>query len=158
MSGPDIGDEAPDFKAELQDGTEWILSEALKQTGIILYFYPRDNTPGCTTQACDFRDATQDLSSNNWTVIGVSRDSAASHSRFIEKQNLNFDLIVDSDTEIHELYGAWGEKKNYGKVYMGAIRSTFAINQKGIVQWCGKGVKATGHVGRLLKILEIENQ
>jgi peroxiredoxin Q/BCP len=158
MSGPDIGDIAPDFIAKLQDETEWKLSEALNKTGIILYFYPKDSTPGCTTQACDFRDAMPILNSKNWTVVGVSRDSAASHSRFIQKQKLNFDLIVDPDTEIHQLYGAWGEKKNYGKVYMGAIRSTFIINQDGIIEWCGKGVKATGHVGRLLKILEIENE
>ncbi|MEC7042038.1 MAG: thioredoxin-dependent thiol peroxidase [Candidatus Thermoplasmatota archaeon] len=158
MSGPDIGDIAPNFTAKLQNDEDWTLSENLKKTGIILYFYPKDSTPGCTTQACDFRDAMPVLSSENWTVIGVSRDSASSHLRFIDKQNLNFDLIVDSDTEIHQLYGAWGEKKNYGKVYMGAIRSTFIIGQDGIIQWCGKGVKSKGHVERLLKILDIENQ
>ncbi len=157
MSGPGIGEQAPNFTAKLQDGKDWTLSEALNETGVILYFYPKDSTPGCTTQACDFRDAMPLLNSENWSVVGVSRDSAASHMKFIEKQNLNFSLIVDADTQVHQLYGAWGEKKNYGKVYMGAIRSTFIINQEGIIQWCGKGVKATGHVGRVLKILEIEN-
>ena len=157
MSGPEIGEIAPNFTATLQDGNEWTLSKTLEKTGVILYFYPRDSTPGCTTQACDFRDAKTKLHNENWTVVGVSRDSAASHIRFIDAQSLNFDLIVDPETEIHQLYGAWGEKKNYGKVYMGAIRSTFIINQDGIIQWLGRGVKATGHVGRVLKILEIEN-
>jgi len=157
MSGPEIGEKAPNFTATLQDGNEWTLSKTLEKTGVILYFYPRDSTPGCTTQACDFRDAKTKLNNENWTVVGVSRDSAASHIRFIDAQSLNFDLIVDPETEIHQLYGAWGEKKNYGKVYMGAIRSTFIINQDGIIQWLGRGVKATGHVGRVLKILEIEN-
>jgi len=156
MNGPEVGEQAPNFTAILQDGSEWNLQKALEKTGVILYFYPRDNTPGCTTQACDFRDVHPTLNAENWTVIGVSRDSAASHIRFIDSQKLNFDLIVDSDTKIHELYGAWGEKKNYGKVYMGAIRSTFIINQDGIIQWLGRGVKATGHVQRILKILEIE--
>ena len=156
MDGPEIGDIAPNFTATLQDGSEWTLSDALKQKGVILYFYPKDSTPGCTTQACDFRDANTKLNDENWTVVGVSRDSAASHTRFINSQSLNFDLIVDSETEIHQLYGAWGEKKNYGKVYIGAIRSTFIINQDGLIQWLGRGVKATGHVGRILKILDIE--
>ena len=90
--------------------------------------------------------------------LKILNPNQASKKTLIDNQNLNFDLIVDSDTEIHQLYGAWGEKKNYGKVYMGAIRSTFIIGQDGIIQWCGKGVKSKGHVERLLKILNIENQ
>ena len=156
MNGPEIGDEAPNFTGILQDGREWTLSDALERKGVILYFYPKDSTPGCTKQACDFRDAKQKLDNENWEVIGVSKDSAASHIRFIEAQSLNFDLIVDPETEIHQLYGAWGEKQNYGRTYMGTIRSTFIISQEGVIQWLGRGVKATGHVDRVLKILDIE--
>ena len=89
-------------------------------------------------------------------MIGVSRDSEASHQKFIDAQGLNFDLIVDDDTSLHELYGAWGEKTNYGKTYMGAIRSTFVISQEGTIQWAGRNVRATGHVARLLKELNLE--
>ena len=150
------GDAAPDFTATLQDGCSFNLQEALKDSGVILYFYPKDSTPGCTTQACDFRDAKDSLGSAGWRVIGVSRDSEASHQKFIDTQGLNFDLIVDDDTSLHELYGAWGEKTNYGKTYMGAIRSTFVISQEGTIQWAGRNVRATGHVARLLKELNLE--
>ena len=150
------GDAAPDFTAILQDGRPFHLQEALKESGIILYFYPKDSTPGCTTQACDFRDAKDTFDGAGWRVIGVSRDSEASHQRFIDAQGLNFDLIVDADTSLHELYGAWGEKTNYGKTYMGAIRSTFVISKDGIVQWAGRNVRAKGHVSRVLNELDLE--
>ena len=150
------GDAAPDFTATLQDGSSFNLQNTLKESGVILYFYPKDSTPGCTTQACDFRDAGDTLGSAGWRVIGVSRDSEKSHQRFIDAQGLNFDLIVDDDTSLHELYGAWGEKTNYGKTYMGAIRSTFVISQDGKIQWAGRNVRATGHVARLLKELNLE--
>ena len=150
------GDAAPDFTATLQDGSSFNLQKALKDSGVILYFYPKDSTPGCTTQACDFRDAKDSLGSAGWRVIGVSRDSEASHQKFIDAQGLNFDLIVDDDTSLHELYGAWGEKTNYGKTYMGAIRSTFVISQDGTIQWAGRNVRATGHVERLLNELNLE--
>lgn len=150
------GDTAPDFTAIIQDGTSFNLQTALKKSGVILYFYPKDSTPGCTTQACDFRDAKDTFDSAGWRVIGVSRDSEASHQRFIDAQSLNFDLIVDNDTSLHELYGAWGEKTNYGKTYMGAIRSTFVISQDGTILWTGRNVRAKGHVERLLKELDLE--
>ena len=101
------GDTAPDFTATIQDGSSFNLQTALEDSGVILYFYPKDSTPGCTTQACDFRDAKDTFESAGWRVIGVSRDSEVSHQRFIDAQSLNFDLIVDNDTSLHELYGAW---------------------------------------------------
>ena len=156
MSGPDIGDEAPDFKAELQDGTEWILSEALKQTGIILYFYPRDNTPGCTTQACDFRDNMAQLTSHGYIVLGVSKDSEGSHEKFIGRQSLNFPLLMDTEGELHEAYGTWRLKKNYGREYMGCSRSTFVIDTDGTFSWLRYNVKAKGHVGMLLRELGLD--
>ena len=150
------GDTAPDFTAIIQDGSSFNLQTALKDSGVILYFYPKDSTPGCTTQACDFRDAKDTFGSAGWRVIGVSRDSEASHQRFIDAQSLNFDLIVDNDTSLHELYGAWGEKTNYGRTYMGAIRSTFVISQDGKILWAGRNVRAKGHVERVLKELDLE--
>tara|TARA_B100002051_G_scaffold261292_1_gene282697 strand:- start:169 stop:687 length:519 start_codon:yes stop_codon:yes gene_type:complete len=150
------GDTAPDFTATIQDGSSFNLQTALEDSGVILYFYPKDSTPGCTTQACDFRDAKDTFESAGWRVIGVSRDSEVSHQRFIDAQSLNFDLIVDNDTSLHELYGAWGEKTNYGKTYMGAIRSTFVISQEQTILWAGRNVRAKGHVERVLKELDLE--
>ncbi|MBT4059138.1 MAG: peroxiredoxin [Euryarchaeota archaeon] len=144
------GDAAPDFTAELTDGSTVTLSEMLKESGVIIYFYPRDSTPGCTTQACDFRDNIDSLSDKGWRVIGVSKDSAKSHQKFIEKHQLPFELIVDKDIELHQLYGTWTEKKLYGRTFLGCIRSTFAINQDGTFAWVKYKVRATGHVEKLM--------
>jgi len=152
------GDAAPNFSALLQDGSSIQLSELLKSEsgkGIILYFYPKDNTPGCTTQACDFRDNWNILTSAGWRVLGVSKDGEDSHKKFIEKYQLPFDLIIDSDAGLMEAYGAWGEKKNYGRTYFGVIRSTIVIDSNGKIILARYGVKAKGHVGRLLKALGI---
>ena len=144
------GDAAPDFTAELTDGSTVTLSEMLKESGVIIYFYPRDSTPGCTTQACDFRDNIDSLSDKGWRVIGVSKDSAKSHQKFIEKHQLPFELIVDKDIELHQLYGTWTEKNLYGRTFLGCIRSTFAINQDGTFAWVKYKVRATGHVEKLM--------
>lgn len=149
------GEMAPEFTAMVTDGSEVSLSEMLTESGVILYFYPKDSTPGCTTQACDFRDNYAALQDAGWRVIGVSKDSARSHANFIGKHELPFELIVDDEMKLHEAYGTWGEKKNYGRVYMGCIRSTFVINQDGSLASAAYNVKATGHVGRILKQLGI---
>ncbi len=152
-----VGDSAPDFDATLTDGSTFSLSETLAAgTGVILYFYPKDSTPGCTVQACDFRDNWARLENAGWLVIGVSKDSAKSHERFTAKHELNFELIVDSDLNLHEDYGTWTEKKLYGRTFLGCIRSTFAISPDGTLSWVGYGVQAKGHVERLMNDLELE--
>ena len=152
-----VGETAPDFEAVLTDGSKFVLSENLSSgKGVILYFYPRDNTPGCTTQACDFRDNFGRISNESWTVVGVSTDSAKSHQNFIAKHDLPFDLIVDEEAELHSLYGTWREKSMYGKTYMGTLRSTFAISPDGTLAWVGYKVKTKGHVDQVLQDLGIE--
>ena len=142
-----VGGQAPDFEAEVTDGKKIKLSEILSSgEGVILYFYPRDSTPGCTTQACDFRDNFGTLKEGGWRVIGVSTDSAKSHLKFTEKNELPFELVVDEDAALHEAYGTWREKNMYGKTYMGTLRSTFVIGQNGTLEWVGYGGRAKGHV------------
>tara|TARA_Y100000768_G_scaffold323158_1_gene259583 strand:- start:605 stop:1093 length:489 start_codon:yes stop_codon:yes gene_type:complete len=153
----EVGQKAPDFEAELTDGTTIRLSEILGgRQKVILYFYPKDSTPGCTKQACDFRDNFAGLKSAGYRVIGVSKDSAKSHTNFIEKHSLNFELIVDQDIELHQLYGVWREKMNYGKTYLGVSRSTFVIGLDGNFEFVGYNVRATGHVERLMGELGVE--
>ena len=151
-----VGGQAPDFEAEVTDGKKIKLSEILSSgEGVILYFYPRDSTPGCTTQACDFRDNFGTLKEGGWRVIGVSTDSAKSHLKFTEKNELPFELVVDEDASLHEAYGTWREKNMYGKTYMGTLRSTFVIGQNGTLEWVGYGVRAKGHVESLIEELQV---
>ncbi len=151
------GMNAPTFSAEDSAGNVWNLSDILAEgKRVVLYFYPKDSTPGCTTQACDFRDNMGTLSSANVVVLGVSKDSAKSHQNFTEKQQLNFPLLLDPDGELLELYGVWREKKNYGRTYMGISRSTFVIEADGTLSMAKYGVKAKGHVDRILAHLELE--
>ena len=148
----EIGDTAPDFIASDSNGKTISLSDLIsKKMSVILYFYPKDSTPGCTIQACDFRDNMELLSSKNVAVLGVSKDSAKSHQNFIEKQSLNFSLLLDEDLQIHNKYGVWREKMNYGKTYMGTSRSTFIIGTDGKIKFAKYNVKAKGHVERLIK-------
>ncbi len=123
---------------------------------VILYFYPRDSTPGCTTQACDFRDSMARLNQGEYIVLGVSKDSAKSHDKFISKKELNFPLLMDEDGALHEAYGTWRLKKNYGREYMGCARSTFVINAEGNISWVRYNVKAKGHVEMLMRELSVE--
>ena len=154
----EAGQKAPDFEAELTDGTSIRLSEILEGgEKVILYFYPKDSTPGCTKQACDFRDNFDRLKTLGYRIIGVSKDSSKSHSNFINKHNLNFELIVDQDIELHNLYGVWREKMNYGKTYLGVSRSTFVIGLDGNFEFVGYNVRATGHVERLMNELGVES-
>lgn len=129
------------------------LSE-LAGKNIILYFYPRDNTPGCTTQACDFTENYSRLTKKGYTVIGVSPDSVESHLKFREKQGLNITLLSDPDKKIAEKYGAYGEKNMYGKKTFGIIRSTYIIDEKGKVTKLWRNVKATGHIDKVLDQIE----
>ncbi|PZM86842.1 MAG: peroxiredoxin [candidate division SR1 bacterium] len=122
----------------------------------ILYFYPKDNTPGCSLEAKEFSEHLEAFHAYGIGVIGVSKDSAASHCSFISKQGLRFPLISDESKELQERYGAWGEKKNYGKTFMGTIRSTFLLNQEGEILKAWRNVKASGHVARVMKELGIE--
>ncbi|WP_312696674.1 thioredoxin-dependent thiol peroxidase [Sphingobacterium mizutaii] len=128
-----VGDKAPQFTSKNQNGEEIKLSD-FQGKKVILYFYPKDNTPGCTTEACNFRDNYQSLLKDGFEVIGVSIDSEQSHQKFISKFELPFNLVSDEDKKIVEDYGVWVEKNMYGKKYMGTARTTFIIDEKGIIQ------------------------
>ena len=148
------GSPAPQFSAVDQNGVEHTLSDYMAQgKSVILYFYPKDSTPGCTTQACDFRDNMAQLNQGDYVVLGVSKDSSTSHQRFVEKQELNFPLLVDEDLSLHQAFGTWRLKMNYGREYMGCARSTFVISPDGQISWCRYNVKAKGHVGMLMREL-----
>jgi len=152
------GDKAPDFCLkgidERGEEKEFCLKD-FRGEKLILYFYPKDDTPGCTTEACDFRDNLNQLNSLGIKVVGVSPDSVSSHKKFKEKYKLNFPLLSDPDHKVASAYGAYGEKKMYGKTKMGIIRSTFLIDEEGRLQKAWYNVKAKGHVEKILKELEI---
>jgi len=142
------GDQAPDFTLLDADGKEVSLS-SFRGERVIVYFYPAAMTPGCTKQACDFRDSLASLNSAGITVLGISPDKPAKLARFREKEGLTFPLLSDADHAALEAYGAWGEKKLYGKVTVGVIRSTFVVDADGRIEKALYAVKATGHVARL---------
>lgn len=143
------GEKAPEFEGIDQDDQPIKLSD-FKGKKVILYFYPKDNTPGCTAQACNLRDNYKELVDQGYAVIGVSQDSSKSHKKFIEKQNLPFPLIADTDHTVHNLFGVWGEKKMYGKTYMGTLRTTFVINEEGIIDQVIEKVKTKDHTAQIL--------
>lgn len=128
-----VGDKAPDFLGVDDEGRELSLSD-FSGTRVVVYFYPKDSTPGCTAEACSLRDGMDELVKAGYSVVGVSADSVASHQRFKCKQALNFPLIADTDKRLIEAYGAWGEKKMAGRTYMGIIRTTFVISPDGIIE------------------------
>jgi peroxiredoxin Q/BCP len=146
------GDQAPDFTLTDADGGKVSLS-ALRGQRVIIYFYPAAMTPGCTKQACDFRDSRQDLSDAGFTVLGISPDSPAKLTRFRDRDGLTFPLLSDPDKTVLNAYGAYGEKMLYGRKSVGVIRSTFVIGADGAIERAYYGVKATGHVTRLRKDL-----
>jgi thioredoxin-dependent peroxiredoxin len=148
------GDLAPDFTLPDSGGTDVTLS-SLRGQQVIIYFYPAAMTPGCTKQACDFRDSRGDLSGAGYAVLGISPDSPAKLAKFVEKEGLTFPLLSDPDRKVLEAYGAYGEKMMYGKKSTGVIRSTFVIGADGQVEKAYYGVKATGHVARLRKELGV---
>ena len=148
------GDLAPDFTLRDADGREVSLS-ALRGQRVIIYFYPAAMTPGCTKQACDFRDSRNDLSDAGFAVLGISPDPPAKLARFAAKEGLTFPLLSDPDRVVLKAYGAYGEKMLYGKKSVGVIRSTFVIGTDGRIENAYYGVKATGHVARLRKELGV---
>ena len=157
MSAVEIGQKAPDFTVMTTQG-ELSLSGLLasSRAGVVVYFYPKASTPGCTKEACDFRDSLSSLQGAGYSVIGVSADSMAALERFSEKQSLTFPLASDPEHHVLEAYGAWGDKKNYGRTYVGIIRSTVVVAPDGRVALAQYNVKATGHVARLRKALGLD--
>ncbi|HEY8401135.1 MAG TPA: thioredoxin-dependent thiol peroxidase [Cytophagaceae bacterium] len=145
-----VGDKAPDFTGKDQNGNTVKLKD-FKGIKVVLYFYPKDNTPGCTAQACDLRDNYALLMKNNYQVIGVSGDDEKSHKKFADKFNLPFPLIADPDKKINELYGVWREKSMYGRTYMGTVRTTFIIDEKGVISEIIEKVKTKDHTSQILK-------
>lgn len=141
----DIGDIAPLFTLPDKDNKNISLSD-YKGKWVVLYFYPKDNTPGCTTEACDFSISISDFQNLNTEVIGISPDSTESHKKFIEKYSLKVVLLSDTKHEILEKYGVWQQKKMYGKEYMGVLRSTFIINPKGKIEALWYGVSVKNHI------------
>jgi peroxiredoxin Q/BCP len=148
-----VGDKAPDFTLKSDSGKKVSLSQFIGKKEVVLYFYPKDNTPGCTKEACSFRDSLSAFSNKNTEVLGVSPDSVKSHQNFIQKQNLNFTLLSDPDHEVAEAYGAWGEKSLYGKKYMGILRTTFIIGKDGKIKRVFEKVKPEGHAQEILNTL-----
>ncbi|GHB28306.1 thioredoxin-dependent thiol peroxidase [Mongoliitalea lutea] len=146
----EIGNPAPAFEAKDQQGNILKLSD-FKGKKVVLYFYPKDNTPGCTAQACNLRDNYDDLLAAGYVVLGVSSDSEKSHQKFIEKQNLPFPLLADEDLKVHEAYGTWVEKSMYGRKYMGTARTTFIINEEGILEEIIEKVNTKEHTKQILK-------
>ncbi|MEK4427044.1 thioredoxin-dependent thiol peroxidase [Solibacillus sp. FSL K6-1523] len=144
---------APSFSLVNEKG-ELIHLEDYKGKNVVLYFYPKDMTPGCTTEACDFLDAHEDFSNLNAVILGVSMDDASRHTKFIEKHGLPFSLLVDADHQIAESYGVWTLKKNFGKEYMGIERTTFLINEQGIVEKEWRKVRVKNHIEDVLNYLK----
>ena len=144
-----IGDKAPELNIKDQDGIIHSLAD-YKGKKIVLYFYPKDATPGCTAQACNLRDNHNQLKKAGYSIIGVSADNENSHIKFIEKQNLNFPLLADTDKELIKRYGVWGEKKFMGKTYDGIHRTTFVIDENGTIEDIITKVKTKDHAAQLL--------
>ena len=145
------GTAAPQFTAQTNDGE--VSLESYKGRTVVLYFYPKDNTSGCTKEACGFRDANDDLQALGTVVLGVSKDSLKAHANFTAKYELNFPLLSDPEREIIEAYGTWVEKKNYGRVYFGIERATFVIDGEGIIRKIWRKVKVKDHIEQVLQFV-----
>ncbi|MDX6256882.1 MAG: thioredoxin-dependent peroxiredoxin [Frankiales bacterium] len=146
------GDPAPDFTLPDADGNDVTLS-SYRGKRVVVYFYPQASTPGCTTEACDFRDSLASLAAAGVAVIGVSPDKPAALAKFRDQQGLNFPLLSDPEHTTLTAYGTWGEKKNYGRTYLGVVRSTFVVDAEGNLEQAQYNVKATGHVAKLRRDL-----
>jgi thioredoxin-dependent peroxiredoxin len=146
------GAPAPDFELQSDEG-ETVTLAALRGKPVVLYFYPKDDTPGCTTEACEFRDAYDRFREQGVEILGVSPDTEASHQKFKSKYELPFTLLADPDHEAAQSYGVWREKKNYGKTYMGVERSTFVIDADGKVAKAMRGIRPAGHAAKVLETL-----
>ena len=147
------GKPAPDFTLSDQQGKKVTLSK-LKGSPVVLYFYPKDDTPGCTTEACSFRDAFADYKKAGAVILGVSPDGIASHAKFAKKFELPFSLLADDEKQVCKAYGVWKEKSMYGKKYMGVERTTFVIDKKGILQKIFPKVKVAGHSTQVLEAVK----
>lgn len=146
----EVGKPAPNFEAKDQNGNLVRLSD-YKGKKVVLYFYPKDNTPGCTAQACNLRDNYEALQKAGYVILGISSDPVKSHQKFKEKQNLPFDLIADDDLKVHEAYGTWVEKSMYGRKYMGTARTTFIIDEEGNLEEIIEKVNTKDHTNQILK-------
>lgn len=145
----EIGQEAPDFEVNDQDGNVVKLSD-LAGNKVVLYFYPKDQTPGCIAESCNLRDNYARFQSLGYEIFGVSKDSEKSHRNFIAKQSLPFSLLSDTDLSLHEKYGTWVEKKMYGRTYMGTARTTFVIDENGLITDIVEKVKTKDHTSQIL--------
>jgi peroxiredoxin Q/BCP len=152
MSDLIVGSIAPDFSLPSASSQVVRLSD-FKGKKVVLYFYPKDHTSGCTQQACDFRDAISSFRDKNAVILGVSKDSLKSHQSFLDKYDLPFELLTDEDSAVQILYDVWKEKSMYGKTYMGTERSTFVIDENGILTQIHRKVKVKGHIEALLETL-----
>jgi len=150
----DVGDTAPDFTLPASNGGNISLRDYFGKKRVVLYFYPKDDTSGCTKEACSFRDNIVDIEAKDTVVFGVSPDSLKSHDNFIGKFDLNFPLLSDEGHKVAEAYGAWGEKSMYGKKYMGVIRKTFVIGKDGKLEHVFHKVDADGHGKEILDLLD----
>jgi peroxiredoxin Q/BCP len=152
MTQLQIGDKAPDFKALDQDGKTIELTD-FSGSKVILYFYPKADTPGCTAESCNLRDNYDDLMGKGFKIIGVSADPLQKQKKFADKYNLPFPLIADTEKVVLKAYGAWGEKKMYGKAYEGIIRKTFVIDEKGMIERVIDNVKTKDHAAQILEAM-----
>lgn len=146
------GDKAPDFSLENQDGVQISLKD-FSGKKVVLYFYPKDNTPGCTTEACEFSEDFSKFLDIDAVIVGISPDSVKSHENFIAKHDLKHILLSDEDKEVSKLYGVYQVRKNYGREYLGIVRTTFIIDEKGVIEKIYKSVKAKGHAQKVLENL-----
>ena len=146
----EVGQTAPEFESKDQDGNPIKLAD-FRGKKVVLYFYPKDNTPGCTAQACNLRDNYESLQKAGYVVLGISSDAEKSHKKFIEKFELPFPLIADEDKSVHEKYGTWVEKNMYGRKYMGTARTTFIIDEKGVIEEIISKVKTKEHTNQIIK-------
>lgn len=150
-----VGDRIPEILGVDQNGNE-IKAADFKGRKLVLYTYPKDNTPGCTAEACSLRDHREELLEKGYEIVGISKDSAASHQKFIDKQGLNFPLIADTDTTLLQALGAWGEKKMCGKVSIGTLRTTFLVDEEGVIThiFAPKQIKTKEHAEQILAVIE----
>jgi len=156
MASVVVGEKAPNF--QLQDSEGNLVSlDAFRGSKVIIYFYPAASTPGCTTQACDFRDNLGVFQKAGYVVLGISKDKLEALQKFAHEERLDFPLLSDADLAVHHAYGAFGEKSMYGKTVMGVIRSTFVVDENGVLEHALYNVKATGHVEMLRKKLNISH-
>jgi thioredoxin-dependent peroxiredoxin len=149
------GDKAPDFNLPATEGQTISLADFSGQKNVVLYFYPKDDTPGCTKEACFFRDMKAEFDAIGAVILGVSTDSVKSHEKFAEKFHLPFPLLADEDTAVSTAYGVYKEKSNYGRTYMGIERTTFAIDKNGIIRKIWPKVKVEGHIDEVLDLVKV---